>query len=182
MMKQPSKSFAMNTMEHFCCICMTSACYHLLSVFSMRWIIDEYEPLEEGLERRVEKHSVPSIVVLLTLNEAEVDKSYYGYQAPLDESLVEERDYEEVAKRFRKRCFSMINFCEIDGLMYSDRPRRNNNNSPSVKEGERLLTPPRATRGARRAKRREERQNEGEQAIEKTNEVKTSSSETQQQA
>lgn len=71
---------------------------HQLTSIGWIEIIDEYEPLEEGLENRIEKRTVPSITILLTKDELTVDKNGVGYQPPLDESLIEERDTDELAR------------------------------------------------------------------------------------
>merc|ERR1711862_797341 len=59
-------------------------------------IVDEYEPLEEGLDKVTETRNMPFIEI--TLSKEPLDTSDKGYQAPLDESLVKELDPEELEK------------------------------------------------------------------------------------
>eukprot|EP00930_Biecheleria_cincta_P014665 TRINITY_DN1251_c0_g4_i1.p1 TRINITY_DN1251_c0_g4~~TRINITY_DN1251_c0_g4_i1.p1 ORF type:complete len:320 (-),score=93.67 TRINITY_DN1251_c0_g4_i1:16-975(-) len=57
---------------------------------------DEYEPLEEGLDKVIDTRSVP--VIEIKLSKEPLDTSDKGYQPPLDESQVTEYDAEEMAR------------------------------------------------------------------------------------
>merc|ERR1712054_574236 len=59
-------------------------------------LIDEYEPLEEGLDKVIDTRSVP--VIEIKLSKEALDTSDKGYQPPLDESQVKEYDAEEMAR------------------------------------------------------------------------------------
>jgi len=59
-------------------------------------VTDEWEPLEEGLDPVTGTRAVSFIEIVLS--KQELDKSDKGYQEPLDESLVQEFDPEEVAR------------------------------------------------------------------------------------
>merc|ERR1712039_329254 len=68
-------------------------------------IVDEYEPLEEGLDKVTDTRNVSTIEI--TLSKDALDTSNKGYQPPLDASLVKEYDAEEMARgrgRGRGRC------------------------------------------------------------------------------
>ena len=49
---------------------------------------DEYEPLEEGLDRLVFKRNEPSIEILLTIDAPPNAESLKGYQKPLADNEV----------------------------------------------------------------------------------------------
>jgi len=59
-------------------------------------IVDEYEPLEEGLDKVSDTRSLP--VIEIKLSKEALDTSDKGYQPPLDESQVQEYDAEEMAR------------------------------------------------------------------------------------
>jgi len=67
---------------------------HQLTVLSTQELIDEYEPLEEGLEKVIDKRNVAYLEI--KLSKKELDTKAVGYQAPIDESLVTEYDAEEM--------------------------------------------------------------------------------------
>merc|ERR1712039_293014 len=69
---------------------------HQITNLGSQEIVDEYEPLEEGLDKVTETRSMPFIEI--TLSKEPLDTSDKGYQAPLDESLVKELDPEELEK------------------------------------------------------------------------------------
>jgi len=70
---------------------------HQITSIGSQEIIDEYEPKEEGLDKVTQTRSIPSIMI--TLSQEDLDKADKGYQAPIDESLVEEIDPEEIGKK-----------------------------------------------------------------------------------
>lgn len=86
---------------------------HQVTTIGWTEIFDEYEPLEAGLEPRSEKRSVPSISVFLTFDEAAVDTKAVGYQVPLDESLVEERDTEALTNSGSRMIYLEENICTL---------------------------------------------------------------------
>merc|ERR1712048_1158590 len=59
-------------------------------------IVDEYEPLEEGLDKVTETRSLSTIEI--KLSKEELDTSDKGYQPPLAESEIKEFDPEELTK------------------------------------------------------------------------------------
>jgi len=59
-------------------------------------VVDEYEPLEEGLDKVTQTRSLPFVEI--TLSKDALDTNDKGYQAPIDESLVKEMDAEEMMK------------------------------------------------------------------------------------
>eukprot|EP00392_Amoebophrya_sp_AT5.2_P000530 g531.t1 len=59
-------------------------------------VVDEWEPLEEGLDPVKNTRNVSFIEI--TLSKKELDTKHIGYQEPLDESLVVEMDPEEMIK------------------------------------------------------------------------------------
>jgi len=59
-------------------------------------IVDEYEPLEEGLDRVTDTRTVS--VLDITLSKEALDSSDKGYQPPIDEALVTDFDPEQVGK------------------------------------------------------------------------------------
>merc|ERR1712083_266941 len=59
-------------------------------------IVDEYEPLEEGLDKVTDTRTVSTIEIKLSKDQ--LDTSDKGYQAPLDDSEVKEFDEEELTK------------------------------------------------------------------------------------
>merc|ERR1712203_819524 len=69
---------------------------HQITKLGSQEIVDEYEPLEEGLDKVTETRSMPFLEI--TLSKEPLDASDKGYQPPLDESLVKEVDPEDLAK------------------------------------------------------------------------------------
>jgi len=69
---------------------------HQITKVGSQEIVDEYEPLEEGLDKVTDTRSLPSIEIKLSKDA--LDTSDKGYQAPLDESMVTEVDPEEMMK------------------------------------------------------------------------------------
>mmetsp|Transcript_41097 Transcript_41097/g.89082 ORF Transcript_41097/g.89082 Transcript_41097/m.89082 type:complete len:346 (+) Transcript_41097:81-1118(+) len=59
-------------------------------------IVDEYEPLEEGLDKVTDVRNVS--VVEIKLSKEPLDSSDKGYQPPIDESLVKEFDPEDMMR------------------------------------------------------------------------------------
>eukprot|EP00397_Hematodinium_sp_SG-2012_P049227 GEMP01056689.1.p1 GENE.GEMP01056689.1~~GEMP01056689.1.p1 ORF type:complete len:284 (+),score=77.55 GEMP01056689.1:88-939(+) len=59
-------------------------------------IVDEYEPLEEGLDKVTDVRQVSFIEV--TLSKAALDEKNPGYQPPLSDDLVKEVSAEEIAR------------------------------------------------------------------------------------
>lgn len=59
-------------------------------------IVDEYEPLEEGLDKVIDTRSLP--VIEIKLSKDPLDTSDKGYQPPLDESQVTEYNAEEMSR------------------------------------------------------------------------------------
>merc|ERR1719247_2355434 len=59
-------------------------------------IVDEYEPLEEGLDKVVDTRNISFVEI--TLSKDALDTKDKGYQPPLDESEVTEYSAEEVGK------------------------------------------------------------------------------------
>merc|ERR1712056_159686 len=69
---------------------------HQITALGSVDIVDEYEPLEEGLDKVTDTRNVSTIEI--TLSKDALDSSNKGYQAPIDESLVKEYDAEEMAR------------------------------------------------------------------------------------
>merc|ERR1712039_1040707 len=69
---------------------------HQITKLSTQEIVDEYEPLEEGLDKVTDTRSVPCVEI--KLSKEPLDKADAGYQEPIDESLVEVGDPEEMMK------------------------------------------------------------------------------------
>lgn len=59
-------------------------------------IVDEYEPLEEGLDKVTDVRQVSFIEI--TLSKKELDKKNNGYQVPISEDLVKEFSPEEMSR------------------------------------------------------------------------------------
>merc|ERR1719201_225245 len=59
-------------------------------------IVDEYEPLEEGLDKVIDTRNVSFIEI--TLSKEALDTNNKGYQPPLPEDQVKDYDPEEIAK------------------------------------------------------------------------------------
>merc|ERR1712061_430729 len=69
---------------------------HQITELATVEIVDEYEPLEEGLDKVTDTRNVSTIEI--TLSKDALDTANKGYQAPIDESLVKEYDAEEMAR------------------------------------------------------------------------------------
>jgi len=69
---------------------------HQVTTLSSAEIIDEYEPLEEGLDKVTNTRVVPCMKI--TLSKVALDTSDIGYQAPIEESLVMEYDPEKTGR------------------------------------------------------------------------------------
>lgn len=69
---------------------------HQITKLSTQEFVDEYEPLEEGLDKVIDKRSIA--VIDIRLSKTALDTSDKGYQAPLDESEVKEYDKEEMSR------------------------------------------------------------------------------------
>merc|ERR1712228_552453 len=69
---------------------------HQITALGTAEIVDEYEPLEEGLEKVTDTRNVSTIEI--TLSKEQLDTSNKGYQPPIDASLVKELDTEEMMK------------------------------------------------------------------------------------
>merc|ERR1712039_1121564 len=69
---------------------------HQITSLSTVEIVDEYEPLEEGLEKVTDTRNVSTIEI--TLSKDALDTSNKGYQPPIDASLVKELGTEEMMK------------------------------------------------------------------------------------
>jgi len=69
---------------------------HQITKLGSQDIIDEYEPLEEGLDKVSEARKLP--IVEIKLSKEALDTSDKGYQPPVDESEVKEFDAEELMK------------------------------------------------------------------------------------
>merc|ERR1712048_1116891 len=68
---------------------------HQITSLSTTEIVDEYEPLEEGLDKVTETRTLSCIEI--KLSKEALDTSDKGYQAPLAESEVTEYDPEKAA-------------------------------------------------------------------------------------
>eukprot|EP00406_Dinophysis_acuminata_P052321 CAMPEP_0179302542 /NCGR_PEP_ID=MMETSP0797-20121207/48120_1 /TAXON_ID=47934 /ORGANISM="Dinophysis acuminata, Strain DAEP01" /LENGTH=218 /DNA_ID=CAMNT_0021012079 /DNA_START=20 /DNA_END=673 /DNA_ORIENTATION=+ len=69
---------------------------HQITSLGSTEIVDEYEPLEEGLDKVTDTRNVS--VIEIKLSKEPLDTSDKGYQAPIDESLVQEYDPEQMSK------------------------------------------------------------------------------------
>merc|ERR1719201_3266277 len=69
---------------------------HQITNLGSTEIVDEYEPLEEGLDKVVDTRSVSFVEI--TLSKEPLDTSDKGYQPPIDESLVKEFDPEQMQR------------------------------------------------------------------------------------
>jgi len=74
---------------------------HQLTKLGSQEIVDEYEPIEEGLDKVSETRNLPFIEI--KLSKEGLDSSALGYQAPIPEDQVKEYDPEEMAARGRGR-------------------------------------------------------------------------------
>merc|ERR1711972_267676 len=69
---------------------------HQITTLGTTEIVDEYEPLEEGLEKVTDTRTVSTPEI--TLSKDTLDTANKGYQPPIDESLVKEYDADEMAR------------------------------------------------------------------------------------
>jgi len=69
---------------------------HQITSLGSTEIVEEYEPIEEGLDKVTDTRSVSFVEI--TLSKDALDTSDKGYQAPLDESLVKEYDPEDIPR------------------------------------------------------------------------------------
>merc|ERR1719327_365936 len=69
---------------------------HQITSVGSTEVVDEYEPLEEGLEMVTDTRTVA--VLDVTLSKDPLDSSDKGYQPPIDEALVSDFDPEQLAK------------------------------------------------------------------------------------
>merc|ERR1711920_424217 len=69
---------------------------HQITALGTTEIVDEYEPLEEGLDKVTDTRNVSTIEI--TLSKEPLDTSNPGYQPPIAESLVQEMDTEDMMK------------------------------------------------------------------------------------
>jgi len=74
---------------------------HQITKVGSQEIIDEYEPIEEGLDKVEEKRNLPFIEI--KLSKEALDSTDIGYQEPVPEDQVKEYDPEEMASRGRGR-------------------------------------------------------------------------------
>eukprot|EP01069_Polyplicarium_translucidae_P001039 Polyplicarium_translucidae@DN1501_c0_g1_i2.p1 len=61
---------------------------HQITTVGVTDIVDEYAPIEDGLDTIQETRSVPFISIVLAKEVTEEDKLKVGYQPPVDQSLV----------------------------------------------------------------------------------------------
>jgi len=71
---------------------------HQVTTLGSMEIVDEYEPLEEGLEKVVDRRQVAFVEMKLSTVAGPSDLKDKGYQPPLDESLVKEFSQEEMVR------------------------------------------------------------------------------------
>jgi len=69
---------------------------HQITNLGSTEIVDEYEPLEEGLDKVTDVRQVSFIEV--TLSKVALEKNNKGYQAPISDDLVKEFSPEEMAR------------------------------------------------------------------------------------
>jgi DNA-binding protein len=69
---------------------------HQITNLRMTEIVDEYEPLEEGLDTVTETRSIPCVHIVLS--KEKLDETDKGYQPPLDEAEVKEYEDEELTR------------------------------------------------------------------------------------
>merc|ERR1719464_606930 len=69
---------------------------HQITKLGSQEIIDEYEPLEEGLDKVSETRNMPFLEI--KLSKEPLDTSDKGYQEPIDEDQVKPYDPEEMMK------------------------------------------------------------------------------------
>jgi len=69
---------------------------HQITALGSTEIVDEYEPLEEGLDKVTDTRSISFVEI--TLSKEALDTSDKGYQAPIPEDQVKEYDAEEMTR------------------------------------------------------------------------------------
>merc|ERR1712039_1079810 len=69
---------------------------HQITGITTMEIVDEYEPLEEGLEKVIDTRSLPCIEI--KLSKEALDTNDKGYQPPVDESEVKDFDPELLSR------------------------------------------------------------------------------------
>merc|ERR1719157_492896 len=69
---------------------------HQVTKLGIQEIVDEYEPLEEGLDTVTDTRNISTIEI--KLSKKELDASDKGYQPPIDESEVKEYSEEEMTR------------------------------------------------------------------------------------
>merc|ERR1719204_2656341 len=69
---------------------------HQITTLGSTQIVDEYEPLEEGLDKVIDTRTVS--VIEIRLSKEPLDTSDKGYQPPIDQSLVTEFDPDQLSK------------------------------------------------------------------------------------
>jgi len=69
---------------------------HQISTIGSTEIVDEYEPLEEGLDKVTDIRLVPFVEIILS--KKELDTAHKGYQPPISDSLVTEMDANDLAR------------------------------------------------------------------------------------
>merc|ERR1712204_65874 len=74
---------------------------HQITKLGSQEVVDEYEPLEEGLDNVTETRNLPFLEI--TLSKTALDSSDKGYQPPIDESCVKEVTAEEEEEGCRQR-------------------------------------------------------------------------------
>merc|ERR1719486_1058043 len=74
---------------------------HQITNIGSTEIVDEYEPLEEGLDKVTDTRSISFVEI--TLSKDALNTSDKGYQAPIPEDLVKEFDPEELGRGGRGR-------------------------------------------------------------------------------
>merc|ERR1712204_135535 len=74
---------------------------HQITKLGSQEVVDEYEPLEEGLDNVTETRNLPFLEI--TLSKTALDSSDKGYQPPIDESLVKEVTAEEEEERRERK-------------------------------------------------------------------------------
>eukprot|EP00397_Hematodinium_sp_SG-2012_P059992 GEMP01077610.1.p1 GENE.GEMP01077610.1~~GEMP01077610.1.p1 ORF type:complete len:275 (+),score=57.27 GEMP01077610.1:71-895(+) len=69
---------------------------HQITHLGSTEIIDEYEPLEEGLDKVTDVRQVSFVEI--TLSKITLDETNIGYQSPISEDLVKELSAEDIAR------------------------------------------------------------------------------------
>merc|ERR1719160_1436615 len=69
---------------------------HQITALGSTEIIDEYEPLEEGLDKVTDVRSVSFVEI--TLSKTPLDTKDKGYQPPIDDAMVTEFDPEQMTR------------------------------------------------------------------------------------